>query len=299
MQPRRWCCDSLCLCKALPQILKFTDMFCRWCRALITPPSRAVRPSSPLAALPRSVRLPGVPLNLPRRRRLAAARHASPLLPLTQVLHCSAHLQHDRSDASCAPFKGIRAPPVVAEDAEHALLHILRIRVTDQDCEPWASILENAISSSRAFNPGETRDAGAMVERETQSLIFLFNILQICSVQSRQGARHSSHGGANRYMLRAHFVKYHQAVQLLCRAFNPGEARDAGATVERENRRLQDGSVFYVMDGKQRFTQGYLQRQIAIRSLAICDALPPLDELQRFKQVTSCLSAVSMSQTLT
>lgn len=88
-------------------------------------------------------------------------------------------------------------------------------------------------------------------------------------------------------------------MQLMCRAFNPGEARDAGATVERENRRLQDGSVFYVMDGKQRFTQGYLQRQIAIRSLAICDALPPLDELQRFKQVTSCLSAVPMSQTLT
>lgn len=78
-------------------------------------------------------------------------------------------------------------------------------------------------------------------------------------------------------------------MQLMCRAFNPGEARDAGATVERENRRLQDGSVFYVLDGKQRFTQGYLHRQIAIRSLAICDSLPPLDELQRFKQARNIM----------
>lgn len=78
-----------------------------------------------------------------------------------------------------------------------------------------------------------------------------------------------------------------------CRPFNPGEARDAGATVERENRRLTDGSVFYVMDGKQRFTQGYLQRQCAISSLRICETLPPLDELQRFKQARSSTSAMA------
>jgi hypothetical protein len=42
--------------------------------------------------------------------------------------------------------------------------------------------------------------------------------------------------------------------------------------------------VFYVVDGKLRFNQGYLQRQCAISSLRICETLPPLDELQRFKQ---------------
>lgn len=72
-----------------------------------------------------------------------------------------------------------------------------------------------------------------------------------------------------------------------CRPFNPGEAKDAGASVERENRRLTDGSVYYLLNGKQRFTQGYLQRTFAISSLRICETLPPLDELQRFKQAGS------------
>jgi hypothetical protein len=71
---------------------------------------------------------------------------------------------------------------------------------------------------------------------------------------------------------------------MISRAFNPGEAKEGGATVERESRRLTDGSVFYVVDGKLRFNQGYLQRQCAISSLRICETLPPLDELQRFKQ---------------
>ena len=57
--------------------------------------------------------------------------------------------------------------------------------------------------------------------------------------------------------------------------------------MERESRRLTDGSVFYVVDGKLRFNQGYLQRQCAISSLRICETLPPLDELQRFKQASS------------
>lgn len=81
-------------------------------------------------------------------------------------------------------------------------------------------------------------------------------------------------------------VLSYNRVRERCRPFNPGEAKEAGATVERESRRLTDGSVFYVVDGKLRFNQGYLQRQCAISSLRICETLPPLDELQRFKQAS-------------
>ena len=69
------------------------------------------------------------------------------------------------------------------------------------------------------------------------------------------------------------------------RAFNAQEARDQKAVVEREKARGLDGAVIFVLNGRQRFRNGYLQRPIAIKSLTILAAMPPLDELQRFKQV--------------
>ncbi len=57
--------------------------------------------------------------------------------------------------------------------------------------------------------------------------------------------------------------------------------------VERERGRAADGGAVFVLNGKQRFRNGYLQRSIAIRSLIILSSVPPLDELQRYKQVDS------------
>jgi len=58
--------------------------------------------------------------------------------------------------------------------------------------------------------------------------------------------------------------------------------------VERERGRAADVGAIYVLNGKQRFRNGYLQRSIAIRSLIILSTVPPLDELQRYKQVKFC-----------
>jgi hypothetical protein len=63
------------------------------------------------------------------------------------------------------------------------------------------------------------------------------------------------------------------------------EARDQGGVVERELRRT-DGETFYVLNGNRRFHNGYLQKVVSIKSLVIQETMPPLDELQRFKQVT-------------
>lgn len=77
----------------------------------------------------------------------------------------------------------------------------------------------------------------------------------------------------------------HDNWKLACRSFNAQEARDNKAMVERETRRGVDGSVVYVLNGRQRFHNGYLQRLISIKTLIILSTMPPLDELQRFKQV--------------
>ena len=71
------------------------------------------------------------------------------------------------------------------------------------------------------------------------------------------------------------------------RSFNAQEAKDNGGVVERERGRAADGGAVFVLNGKQRFRNGYLQRSIAIRSLIILSSVPPLDELQRYKQVSS------------
>ena len=60
--------------------------------------------------------------------------------------------------------------------------------------------------------------------------------------------------------------------------------------LERERGRAADGGAVFVLNGKQRFRNGYLQRSIAIRSLIILSSVPPLDELQRYKQVDSAPS---------
>ena len=70
------------------------------------------------------------------------------------------------------------------------------------------------------------------------------------------------------------------------RSFNAQEAKDNGGVVERERGRAADVGAIYVLNGKQRFRNGYLQRSIAIRSLIILSTVPPLDELQRYKQVS-------------
>ncbi len=69
------------------------------------------------------------------------------------------------------------------------------------------------------------------------------------------------------------------------RSFNAQEAKDNGGVVERERGRAADVGAVYVLNTKQRFRNGYLQRSIAIRSLIILSTVPPLDELQRYKQV--------------
>ena len=48
------------------------------------------------------------------------------------------------------------------------------------------------------------------------------------------------------------------------RAFDPNAAREAGGEVQREARRM-DGSIIYVLDGRQRFRAGYLQRQVGMQ----------------------------------
>ncbi len=67
------------------------------------------------------------------------------------------------------------------------------------------------------------------------------------------------------------------------RAFAEGEAKEHRLLVEKK--RGQDGSGFYfVLNGSQRFEDGYLLKQVALKSLMLEEALPPLDELQRFNQ---------------
>lgn len=46
-----------------------------------------------------------------------------------------------------------------------------------------------------------------------------------------------------------------------------------------------DGGFYYLLNGNQRFKDGYLVKPVAVKSLVLEEALPPLDELQRFNQV--------------
>lgn len=65
------------------------------------------------------------------------------------------------------------------------------------------------------------------------------------------------------------------------RAFNADEARNSGLDVMQQRDRVT-GEMLYVLNGTQRFSHGYLSKNVAIRSLVLQEALPPLDELQAF-----------------
>jgi hypothetical protein len=42
------------------------------------------------------------------------------------------------------------------------------------------------------------------------------------------------------------------------------------------------GDVYYILNGNNRFLEGYLIKTVALKSLELQEALPPLDELQKF-----------------
>ena len=72
--------------------------------------------------------------------------------------------------------------------------------------------------------------------------------------------------------------------QVLCRAFSPKEAADARLVVERVPRVGREGVWFRV--GDRYFEDGYLLRHYNVRNLSLEEGVPPLEELQRFNQVT-------------
>ncbi len=85
------------------------------------------------------------------------------------------------------------------------------------------------------------------------------------------------------YMLGQSRIGAYPMTRSGARAFAEGEAKEHRLLVEKK--RGQDGSGFYfVLNGSQRFEDGYLLKQVALKSLMLEEALPPLDELQRFNQ---------------
>lgn len=54
-----------------------------------------------------------------------------------------------------------------------------------------------------------------------------------------------------------------------------------------EKRRNATGGYDYFLNN-QRFTDGYLVRSFALKSLAAVEGVPNVDELQRFNQVGCC-----------
>jgi hypothetical protein len=42
------------------------------------------------------------------------------------------------------------------------------------------------------------------------------------------------------------------------------------------------GDVYYILGGNQRFLEGYLIKTVSNKSVTLLEALPPLDELQKF-----------------
>lgn len=59
-----------------------------------------------------------------------------------------------------------------------------------------------------------------------------------------------------------------------------------------EKKRGNEGGFYYLLNGSQRFEDGYLLKQVAVKSLVLEEALPPLDELQRFNQVCAACSSL-------
>ena len=65
------------------------------------------------------------------------------------------------------------------------------------------------------------------------------------------------------------------------RAFNLEEAKSYKMDVH-EQRDRYTGEVLYILNNNQRFSRGYLIKEVSIKSLSVEEGLPPLDELQRF-----------------
>ena len=66
------------------------------------------------------------------------------------------------------------------------------------------------------------------------------------------------------------------------RAFSPQEASDHRLPVEK--RRNNTNGYDYLLNSN-RFTDGYLVRAFALKSLVTVEGVPDVDELQRFNQV--------------
>lgn len=75
------------------------------------------------------------------------------------------------------------------------------------------------------------------------------------------------------------------------RAFSETEAKEHRLLVEKKRSTEGDGGFYYLLNGNQRFEDGYLVKPVAAKSLVLEEALPPLDELQRFNQVPAACGA--------
>jgi hypothetical protein len=83
------------------------------------------------------------------------------------------------------------------------------------------------------------------------------------------------------------------------RPFSEAEAREHRLIVEKRVRRdSTDGGYVYFLNGntQQYYADGYLFKQVSIKSLLLVEGLPPVDELTRFNQVLPCCA---LSLTLT
>lgn len=69
------------------------------------------------------------------------------------------------------------------------------------------------------------------------------------------------------------------------RGFNPEEAKGYNLDLA-QHRDRYTGELMYVLNGSQRFSQGYLVKNMALKSLGVEETMPPLDEIQRFGAVS-------------
>jgi transcription elongation factor len=59
------------------------------------------------------------------------------------------------------------------------------------------------------------------------------------------------------------------------------------------------GDVYLILNGSNRFIEGYLIKTVALKSLDLQESLPPLDELQKFNaaaQVGGCVGVCGSRQ---
>ena len=71
-----------------------------------------------------------------------------------------------------------------------------------------------------------------------------------------------------------------------CRAFSAKEATEARLPLEHLRKADREGYFYRI--GDRRFEDGYLFKSYNVRNLSLEEGVPPLEELQRFNQVTFC-----------